>query len=243
MEKKKNAGYDLERKRFGFFHIGLIVAMGLTLAAFEWTTFEEADVISVLGPDVMDPIEEERPPITRPQLPKPIETRPVNVELPPEIGEPDPITPPDPVPTIDSSFLSLEVDPDMDIEDFDPEPFVDDTPYVIVEDMPHWKTEKILSKDERKTFTDTEIFKFLKKNVKYPQMAKDAGIKGTVYVQYIINRQGNVDQIEVVRGVHPSLDKEAIRVVKRLPQFVPGKQRGLPVNVKFTLPIKFTLIN
>lgn len=82
---------------------------------------------------------------------------------------------------------------------------------------------------------------FLKENTKYPAEAIKQNIEGTVYVKFIINREGGITNIEVVRSVHPLLDEEAKRVVKSMPNWEPGKQRGVPILVSQTLPINFVL--
>lgn len=89
---------------------------------------------------------------------------------------------------------------------------------------------------------DAELMKYIQKNIKYPPIAKENGITGTVYVQFVVDQNGEVVDIVVVRGA-PSkdLDQEAMRVIKSLPKWTPGKQTGKPVRVQFTLPIKFVL--
>ncbi|MEG1905769.1 MAG: energy transducer TonB, partial [Bacteroidales bacterium] len=82
---------------------------------------------------------------------------------------------------------------------------------------------------------------FISKSVKYPVIAQENGIQGRVIVSFVIERDGSVADAVVVRGVDPSLDKEALRVVKSMPKWTPGKQRGKPVRVKYTLPVTFRL--
>ena len=81
--------------------------------------------------------------------------------------------------------------------------------------------------------------KYIATHIVYPEIAKKNGITGKVYVQFIINEKGKIEQVKVVRGVDPSIDKEAIRIIKNLPTWEPGKQGGKPVKVTFTLPINF----
>ena len=82
---------------------------------------------------------------------------------------------------------------------------------------------------------------FLKRNLKYPQQAKKNGIKGTVYVSFVVERSGIVDNIKLLRGIGYGCDNEAIRVVKAMPRWLPGKQYNKNVSVLFNLPIKFDL--
>jgi protein TonB len=90
---------------------------------------------------------------------------------------------------------------------------------------------------------DAELFKFLSDNIRYPVIAQENGIQGRVIVRFVVTRKGDVDRIEVVRSVESSLDKEAIRIVKTMPKWIPGKQNGENVSVWFTLPINFKLQN
>jgi len=88
---------------------------------------------------------------------------------------------------------------------------------------------------------DADLFKFLSNNVKYPVIAQENGIQGRVICQFVVNKDGSIVDVEVVRAVDPSLDKEAIRVIKSMPNWTPGKQRGKSVRVKYTLPVNFKL--
>ena len=83
--------------------------------------------------------------------------------------------------------------------------------------------------------------KFLQDNIKYPIMAKESGIQGTVYVTFVVERSGAVTDVKILRGIGGGCDEEALRVVKNMPKWEPGKQRGKPVRVQFNMPIKFTL--
>jgi len=86
-----------------------------------------------------------------------------------------------------------------------------------------------------------EMFKFLAQNVKYPVEAQQKNVSGLVIVQFIVSKTGVINNIKVLRGIDPSCDNEAIRVVKAMPEWIPGKQKGINVNVKYTLPIRFAL--
>jgi len=88
---------------------------------------------------------------------------------------------------------------------------------------------------------DAALFKFLNDNIKYPVIAQENGIQGRVICQFVVNRDGSIVDVEVVRSVDPSLDKEAVRVIKAMPRWAPGKQRGKAVRVKYTLPVNFRL--
>ena len=88
---------------------------------------------------------------------------------------------------------------------------------------------------------ESKLFEYLGKNVKYPQMATDMGISGVVYVTFVVDEHGKVKDPKVLRGIGGGCDEEAIRVVKNMPTWEPGKQRGKPVRVQYNLPIRFTL--
>jgi protein TonB len=87
------------------------------------------------------------------------------------------------------------------------------------------------------------LHKYLKDNIIYPVVAQENGIKGKVTLKFVVNREGLISQIQILKGVDPSLDREAIRVVQSMPKWIPGKQNGKTVNVWFTLPIDFQLQN
>ena len=86
-----------------------------------------------------------------------------------------------------------------------------------------------------------ELLKYLAKSIKYPVIAQENGIQGRVTCSFVVNRDGSIVDAEVIRGVDPSLDKEALRVINSMPKWSPGKQRGKPVRVKYTVPVTFRL--
>ena len=86
-----------------------------------------------------------------------------------------------------------------------------------------------------------ELMKYISSHIKYPPMAMENGVQGRVVVQFVVTKDGSVGQVKVMRGKDPDLDKEAVRVVKSLPKFIPGKMNGQAVNVWYTLPISFKL--
>jgi protein TonB len=88
---------------------------------------------------------------------------------------------------------------------------------------------------------EAELMKYIQKNLKYPPVAMENNIQGRVVVQFVVTKTGKIGEVKVVRGKDPDLDKEAVRVVKSLPDFIPGKMNGQSVNVWYTLPITFKL--
>lgn len=229
MEIKKSDKANLERQRTIFFELGLIAALGILLFAFEWTTSEVEDVD--LGQQKFVEIEAEEAPITRqenqPPPPPPPPPEPPKPEPSPEIEIVE-----DDVET-DDVDLNSEADEEttVDIVEFEEEEEVveEEEIFFVVEDPPMFPGGQI------------ELAKFIQKNVVYPDEARENEIQGRVFVQFVVNKQGKVTQPKVVRSVHPILDKAALEVVKSMPDWTPGKQRGKSVSVSFTVPINFIL--
>ena len=86
-----------------------------------------------------------------------------------------------------------------------------------------------------------ELMSYLGKNIKYPTIAQENGTQGRVIIQFVVERDGTITDVHVARGVDPYLDKEAVRVVQSMPKWIPGKQNGKAVRVKFTVPVMFRL--
>ncbi|MCH1587688.1 MAG: energy transducer TonB, partial [Flavobacteriales bacterium] len=136
----------------------------------------------------------------------------------------------------------IELDEDTEIEIIeDEEDFEEDTPFMIVENMPAFGPCTSMRGDERHQCTQMEIIRYVSSNTKYPPIAKDAGIQGTVFVYFVVGKNGKVKDVKVLREVDPRLDKEAMRVVESLPQFEAGQQRGKSVSVQYTIPVKFVI--
>ena len=223
MEIKKNPEVDLEKKRSLFLVAGYVVALAVVLTAFEWKTYDRS--AADLGQLVLDDLEEEIIPITEMNNPPP-----------------PPPPPPPPAPEIkiveddveieeEVEIMDVEADQEMIIEEVVPVEEESNEPdfFTIVEDMPSFPG------------GDAALLKYIAEHVEYPPIAKENGITGVVYVSYIVDKDGSIKDVKVVRGADPFLDKEAARVVKSLKGYKPGKQRGKPVPVQFTIPIRFVL--
>lgn len=115
----------------------------------------------------------------------------------------------------------------------------EDIPFMIVEEMPGFGPCANLSGQERDQCTQIEITKYISTYTKYPPIAKDAGIQGTVFVYFVVGKDGKVRDCKVLRPVDPRLDEEALRVVQSFPDFEPGRQQGKPVSVQYTTAVKF----
>jgi len=112
----------------------------------------------------------------------------------------------------------------------------------IVEEMPTYKELlKIKDKGKRKAETEKELLTNINKKIKYPEMALATGIEGKVYVEFIVDTEGDITNVKIKRSVHEDLDAEAIRAVKSLPKMVPGKQLDKAVNVRYTIPVHFKI--
>ena len=140
----------------------------------------------------------------------------------------DTIVPPDMIPVIERDTDRIVISGEMPITVTEETSHVDsEQVYNVAEEMPNYPGGFI------------ECSNFLDEHIKYPATAKESGTHGRVVLQFIVEKDGSLSQIEVVRNVDPDLDKEAVRVVKSMPKWIPGKQNGETVRVKFTLPITF----
>ena len=216
MEPKKNPDISLEKKKGLFFQIGLVITLVIVLGAFEWKSYDK--VAYNLGQLNLDDLEEEIIPITKQEVKPPPPPPP-----PPEVIEivEDDVEIED---EIEIEDTESDEDVEIEIEEEDDEEF-----FMVVENMPEFPG------------GDLGLMKYIQKSVKYPAIAKEYNITGKVYVSFIVDKKGSVTNVKIVRGVDKNLDAEAMRVVKSLPKYKPGKQRGKSVRVMFTIPINFTL--
>ena len=216
MEVKKSPKADLEGKKTIFLEIGFVIALGILLSAFNWKTNTKVEEGFVITQE--EQVEEEIIP-PAPKLTDLIEI--VEDEL-----------------SIDEELEIDDVEADVENKsnynfDYDGDSWGEEESdgeadiFQVVEDMPQ--------------FPGGSVQKWIAKNVKYPMIAQENNIQGKVFVQFVIEKDGSVSDVKVARSVDPSLDKEAIRVVKAMPKWKPGKQRGKPVRVSYTVPINFQL--
>lgn len=223
MEIKKSPDANLENKKGVYFLIGLLLSLGVVLVAFEYTQYEGevgslGDLDIILDEEEMIPITQQTPP---PPPPPPPQTTIIEiVEDDEEIEE-------------ELEIEDTEMDEDDIIEIVDIPEEVVEAPQIfhVVEESPEFPGGQV------------ELMKFLQKNTQFPSIAREAGITGVVYVQFVVREDGKVDpdDIQILRGVHPALDKEAVRVVKSMPDWKPGRQRGKAVPVYYKLPFRFNL--
>jgi protein TonB len=220
MEVKKNPEANLELKRGSFMWMGMLFALAIVLVAFEWKIFEKT--ASTMGDLELEMVEEEIIPqsIATPPPPPPPPQATTVIEI---VDDEEEIE--------EELELDLEVDQHTEIEFIESavEEVVEEEIFTIVEDMPSFPG------------GEEALFKYLGQNIKYPQIAKEAGITGRVFVNFVIDKEGNVTDVKVLRGIGGGCDEEAVRVVKNMPKWSAGKQRGKPVKVSYNLPIKFSL--
>jgi len=227
MKIKKSKKANLENKKSIFFQIGLIVSLAVVLYAFEWETPMDNNSLDLASNRIIEM--EEMIDITvhekvKPKAPEPIVIKPIEI--------------------VDDN---AEIDDDIEITSEvtddtynDPNAFVPDEPdpepeeshiHVIVEYMPEFPGGNIA------------MYKFLSENMKYPAIAREANITGTVYVNFIVWKDGSIRNAFVQRGIGGGCDEEALRVVNLMPKWRPGIQLTEKVNVQMMLPVKFELVN
>lgn len=222
MELKKNPKLDLEKRRPLFFQIGMIASLVLVLIAFEWR--HEIDKIDVVR-HTDDPIEYELPLITAfplPPVPKPLpELQVVKPNQPITFTS----TLEEPTATaVSSAPAALD---DIPVELPEPEPEDLDIPFFVSETMPSFPGGM------------DAFYEYLSTELKYPYRAKKDDVEGKVFLSFIIDKDGSVSEVVVLKGIGSGCDEEAVRVLKNSPKWNPGKQRGQPVRVRQALSIKF----
>ncbi|GAP68410.1 TonB family C-terminal domain [Bacteroidales bacterium 6E] len=229
MELKKSPKADLEKNKRILLMLGLVVALGVVLLAFEWKSRPSA--ASSLGNLEVAEVEDEVIPITRQE----------------QVQPPPPPPPPQVVEVLKIVDDNVDILDDLSMFDSeaDNETFIDVAPVIqtVKEEKEEEEAQVFFIVEEMPEFPGGEaaLRRFIANAIKYPQIAQENGIQGRVYIQFVVDRDGSVTQASVARGVDPSLDKEALRVVNSLPKWKPGMQRGKPVKVSYTVPINFQL--
>ena len=225
MENKKNPGSDIEQRKGLLFQIGVVFALALVLVSFEWAIFDKSNAnLGALNLDIdeeeMTPITQQAPPPPPPPPPPPQTTIIEIVEDDEEIEE-----------ELEMDDTEADEDTEIEIQEIEEEEeFVEPEIFTIVEEMPEFPGGG-----------EAAMYKYLGKNLKYPPMAKDAGIQGIVYVTFVVKEDGKIDNVKVLRGIGGGCDESAIAVVEKMPKWNPGKQRGKAVRVQYNLPVRFIL--
>ena len=225
MQLKKSEQASLESSKIVYVLMGFVFVLSLCYVALEWTErevtkYEVSDTEFLFEEEVeIQQTSQETPP------PPP----------PPQVNEVEVLNVVEDDKEVESIEVNTEDDKESEVVIAAPvevpvEEEEEEVVFVIVEKMPEFPGGQ------------QALFKYLSENVKYPVIAQENGIQGRVICQFVVNKDGSIVDVEVVRsGGDPSLDKEAVRVIKTMPKWKPGKQRGKPVRVKYTVPVNFKL--
>jgi protein TonB len=223
MEVKKSEKADLTNKSMFFFSIGLFVTLSITVLVFEDKTFDEQVELIARNADVADEVMDV--PVTdQPPPPPPPVQQPQVVEVP------------------DEEEIEEEIQVNLDVE------MTDETKVEHIE----VKVEKEEEEDVNQIFTIVEeqaqpvggmaaFYKYVGERMKYPAQARRMQVEGRVFCEFVVNRDGTLQDVKVIRGIGAGCDEEAIRVIQSAPPWKPGKQRGKAVRSKFNLAIIFKL--
>ncbi|MCI5681302.1 MAG: energy transducer TonB [Bacteroidales bacterium] len=226
MQIKKSQKASLEDKKIIYVLMGFVLVLSVCYVAFEWTE-KEVTKYEVQDTDFL--FEEE-------------------VEI--QQTQQQETTPPPPPPAVQEVEVLNVVEDDVETETIEINAEDDKETEVVIAPPVEAPVEE---EEEEVVFVVVEtmpefpggqqaLFKYLSENVKYPVIAQENGIQGRVICQFVVNKDGAIVDVEVVRsGGDPSLDKEAVRVIKSMPKWNPGKQRGKAVRVKYTVPVNFRL--
>lgn len=229
MESKISPKADLTKKNALFLEIGLIVALGVCLLAFEWSSSDKVETMELAAE--VQAIEEEQIINTQEQM-----------EIPPEMPKIPVLSDiidivDDDIQVNDDLFIDMEDNANIGVEIMEYHAAVEEEvveeeaiPFALVEQKPRFQG------GDANTFSA-----WVNKNLQYPEIAKENGIQGRVTLQFTVNTDGSVSNVKVLRGVDASLDKEAVRIVSMSPKWEPGKQRERPVKVVYNFPVVFQL--
>jgi len=223
MEEKKSPKANLENKKLTFILIGLIVSLAVAWAVFEIKSYDKRELVDIGR--TAEVVEEEMVEITKQeQKPQPVEVPKQTTQI--QVVEDDV--------EVEDVEINAEVDQNEQLEEYVPveieeEEVVEQEIFTIVEEMPEFPGGM------------TKLADYLAKNIKYPQMARESGIQGRVFVNFVVEPDGSVSNVTVMRSLGGGCDEEAMRVVKSMPKWKPGKQRGKAVRVSYILPVNFKL--
>lgn len=229
MEIKKTPKADLQNKKLLFGEIGLAAVLAIVLVAFEWSSSDKTEVMDLTG--MQQVVEEEFIPVTQEEQQTPPEMPKIPV-LSDVIDIVD-----DDIEVADDLFVNMEDDASLGVEimDYHTEVVEEEVeeeaiPFAFVEEKPKFQG------GDANSFS-----KWVNSKLVYPEIAKENGVQGRVTLQFTVGTDGSVSNVTVLRGVDPSLDKEAVRIVSSSPKWTPGRQRERPVKVTYTFPVIFQL--
>ncbi|MCK0136615.1 energy transducer TonB [Arenibacter sp. S6351L] len=235
MELKKNPKADLTRNSGLYFVIGLVLVMALTYIAFEWKTYDDDNNFDYTM-NVEDTLDEEvpmteqiktPPPPPPPAAPEIIEV----VEDEEEVEE-----------TVIESTETSQEEEVIEVADVEVEEVEEDidVPFAVIEDVPIFPGCENEPKSKLRDCFNSMMQKHIGKNFRYPEIAQEMGVQGRVNVMFVIQKDGSIGNVRM-RGPDKNLEEEAARIISKLPKMTPGKQRGRPVRVPFSIPITFKL--
>ena len=230
MEQKKNPKADLEKRKGLFLEIGLVVILAICLCAFSIRSYDKDDS----SEGNQGPAEEVE------QMDEILNT---DVE-----DTPPPPSPPPAEPELNMEELTVVedtkvIEQEVKIEEFEEVKNTEITPVNIEEEKEEEEQPifTVVEKDPEFPGGTEALYKYLAENIKYPQLARDNGITGKVYITFVVERDGSIANPKILRDIGGGCGAEAIRVVKAMPKWTPGKQRGKAVRVQFNLPVNFNL--
>lgn len=227
MEARKNKNLDLNKKRGLFFNIGLVISLLMVITAFEMRFEELYNPLDMNKPvtdiEILIPITEHDVP-AQPVPPVQVERKKMLVTNVHQ-ANPNDLFPKDVLPIIDPNFLDPVMVSHKDV--FMPKDEIDTTIFCIVEKQPEPKGGY------------AKFYKKISKNLKYPVRALNYGVDGKVYIGFVVDKDGSLTQVEVLRGIGFGCDEEAVNAIASADKWNPGKQRGVPVRVKMVIPIEF----
>jgi protein TonB len=234
------------------FRFGLVGALALTVMAFAWTQYEKTIDVSMYNLEVEDELEIEPPRTAEPPPPPPPPPPPVIEEVPEEeiLEEEEPVFEDQ---SIEEETVMEDLPPPVEEKKAPPpppppppppEPEVDEI-FKVVEEMPRFPGCNAGTMAEKKACADEKLLQYLYKNLKYPAIARENGVEGRVYIQFVVEKDGTIQDAKIVRDIGAGCGQAALSVVtdmNSLPErWTPGKQRGKSVRVLYTLPVTFKL--
>ncbi|WP_285649225.1 energy transducer TonB [Allomuricauda sp. NBRC 101325] len=237
MRPKKNPQLDLRKNSLLYFMVGMTVILLLTFLALEWKTFDTNSDwdVGILKVD-KDLIEEAT--ILKLKIPEPPKPK---IQTPPkiEIAEDDE--------KVEETFIeSNDIDYDTPVAEVESIEVAevdvpDEIPFMLIENAPIFPgCEGETTEEGKRNCFQEMMLKHIRKNFRYPEPAQELGLEGRVNVIFTVQKDGSIGNV-MLRGPHESLEKEAARIISKLPKLTPGKQRGTPVKVPYSIPITFIL--
>ena len=225
MEEKKTPKANLESKKLMFMQIGLAISLLVALLVFGHKSYAKREIdASLLNRSVE--IDEEMVEITKQDEPKP-----QPVEVPQQTTQLEIVD--DDVEVKDIE-INVEVDQNEVIEEYV-------APEVVEEEVVEQEIFQIVEEMPQFPGGEQKLMEYVAKNIKYPQIARETGIQGRVFVGFVVEPDGSISNVKLLRGIGGGCDEEAMRVIKSLPKWKPGKQRGKPVRVSYQIPVNFRL--